>query len=337
MTTFLTKFKMTSCEKLRSSAYSEDLRWRIVWQKYGLQLNILKIAENLSVDKSTVSRVLHTFCSTGLVSKKAYPVHRARRKITLPIQLFILNLVLDQPGILLREIQSLLLSELQLKVCLSTIYRFLHKAGFTRQKLLLYAAQRSEFLRMKYTSEMSIYNTEMMIFVDETGTDMRDIHRKHGYSLRGKPLKSQVLHIRGERVSAIACMSMNGLLDVQVLHGTTDGETCYDFVQTHLLPHLLPFNGENCHSVVIMDNCSIHHIPEVTQSINAVGSLVEFLPPYSPDFNPIEELFSKVKTILPTVECHNPQLTIETTLLTAFAQITVQDCQKWILHTNIYV
>ena len=85
MTTFLTKFKMTSCEKLRSSAYSEDLRWRIVWQRYGLQLNILKIAENLSVDKSTVSRVLHTFCSTGLVSlKKAYPVHRARRKITLP-------------------------------------------------------------------------------------------------------------------------------------------------------------------------------------------------------------------------------------------------------------
>lgn len=86
-----------------------------------------------------------------------------------------------------------------------------------------------------------------------------------------------------------------------------------------------------------MDNCSIHHIPEVTQSINAVGSLFEFLPPYSPDFNPIEESFSKVKTILPTVECHNPQLTIETTLLTAFAQITVQDCRKWILHTNIYV
>ena len=86
-----------------------------------------------------------------------------------------------------------------------------------------------------------------------------------------------------------------------------------------------------------MDNCSIHQIPEVTQSINAVGSLVEFLPPYSPDFNSIEELFSKVKTILPTVECHNPQLTIEATLLTAFAQITVQDCQKWILHTNIYV
>ena len=80
MTTFLTKFKMTSCKKLHSSAYSKDLRWRIVWQRYGLQLDILKIAENLSVDKSTVSRVLHTFCSIGLVSKKAYPGSSSTQK-----------------------------------------------------------------------------------------------------------------------------------------------------------------------------------------------------------------------------------------------------------------
>ena len=68
-----------------------------------------------------------------------------------------------------------------------------------------------------------------------------------------------------------------------------------DFVQTHLLPHLMPFDGRNPHSVVVMDNCSIHHVQEVVTSILDVGALVHFLASYSPDFNPIEELFAKVK------------------------------------------
>ena len=54
----------------------------------------------------------------------------------------------------------------------------------------------------------------------------------------------------------------------------------------------MPFDGHNPHSVVILDNCSIHHIPEIVHMIQEVGALVHFLPPYSPDLNPIEEAFS---------------------------------------------
>ena len=69
-----------------------------------------------------------------------------------------------------------------------------------------------------------------------------------------------------------------------------------DFIQKYL-PHLLPFDGINCHSVVVLDNCSIHHIPEVAAMIEEVGAIVHYLPPYSPNFNPIEEAFSKVKLL----------------------------------------
>ena len=86
------------------------------------------------------------------------------------------------------------------------------------------------------------------------------------------------------------------------MRGTADGDTFYEFVQTHLLPHLMPFNGINPHSVVILDNCAIHHIAEIEKMIQEIGALVHFLPPYSPDFNPIEETFSKVKTKLKSVE-----------------------------------
>ena len=60
----------------------------------------------------------------------------------------------------------------------------------------------------------------------------------------------------------------------------------------------MPFNGTNPHSVVVVDNCSIHHCDEVLTTLRDIGVIVHFLRPYSPDFNPIEEVFSEVKTQL---------------------------------------
>ena len=63
------------------------------------------------------------------------------------------------------------------------------------------------------------------------------------------------------------------------------------------------FNGSNPHSILVMDNCSIHHVAPVVQMVHEVGALVHFLPPYSPDFNPIEEeAFSKVKAQLRAID-----------------------------------
>ena len=96
-------------------------------------------------------------------------------------------------------------------------------------------------------------------------------------------------------MSAIAFLSVHGILDCKMVTGSVDGELFYDFIQASLLPHLMPFNGRNPHSVVVMDNCSIHHVDETVKMIPEVGALILFLPPYSPDHNPIEEAFSKVK------------------------------------------
>ena len=132
------------------------------------------------------------------------------------------------------------------------------------------AIQRDEVLRLRYTQDMSVFSAEMLVFIDETGADRRNIIRQHGYSLRGKPMCNQIMLVRGERVSAIACIAVDGLLDVRTVRGTTDGDTFYEFVQTHLLQHLMPFNGVNPRSVVVLDNCSIHHIPEIVASIEDV-------------------------------------------------------------------
>ena len=323
---------MATCEPCRSSAYSEDLRWKMVWQSEALGCSYNTIAQNLNVEN-------------GMQDNPAFLQHwqrkqvkkSAARKLSNPAQLFILHLVIKRPGIYLYELQSELSDLLGIEVSISTIFRFLHENGFTRQKLQITAIQRDEFLRQQYVADISIYNPEMLVFLDETGADCRNAMRKYGYSMRGMPLVSHQLLVRGERVSALAIISVNGLLDVKVVRGTTNGDTFYDFIQENLLPHLMPFNGENPHSVVIMDNCSIHHINEIVPMIQDVGAIVHFLPPYSPDFMPIELAFSKVKTTLKTLDWDMKDIDdVETILLTAFTAITPENCRAWISASGLY-
>ena len=118
--------------------------------------------------------------------------------------------------------------------------------------------------------------------------------------------------------------------------GNTDDDTFYDFVQTHLLPILQPYNGSNPHPVVIMENYSIHLLPEIVKSITNVGALVHFLPPYFPDLAPIEEIFSKVKITLKSIESGMIQITDIETLLLSFTEVTPEDCKGWIYNTGVY-
>ena len=115
------------------------------------------------------------------------------------------------------------------------------------------------------------------------------------YSLRGRPPISHKLLARGKHVSLIAFMSTMGVLDCKIMDGGVDGDAFYSFVEKHLLPHLMPFNGQNPHSVLVMDNCAIHHVSRTVKMLCETGALIHFLPPYSPDYNPIESRFQRLR------------------------------------------
>ena len=167
----------------------------------------------------------------------------------------------------------------------------------------------------------------MFVFVDETGADRRDCMRKFGYSLKGKRTRSQKLLSRGRHVSAIAAMSTSGMLDFHLAY-TVDSSEFRDFVEVCLLRHLMPFDGDNPNSIVILDNASIHHAGDSVQLIESIGALVIFLPPHSPDMNPIEEMFSCVKSYLKANEAVL-QVThdIEGSITEAFATICREQWQ----------
>ena len=147
-------------------------------------------------------------------------------------------------------------------------------------------------------SQALLSSKDLFVWVDETGCDRRNYVRKYGYAIRGQtPVSSQFL-VRGKRVTAITAMATDGLVGVELHTGTTNGEKFFDFVRGTLIPQMNTFDGTAPKSIAVMDNCSIHHVSSVKQLFNDAGILLLFLPPYSPDYNPIEELFSYVKHYL---------------------------------------
>ena len=216
-------------------------------------------------------------------------------------ELIILNMVLQKPGAYLREIQEKLGHVYAVDMHESTLCKFLKKSGFTRQKMKMVAARLDRNLREMFTVDVRLYDPSMLVFVDETGTDMRDNLRKYGYSARGKPIVSHKLPLHGQRVSAIVAMTSTGILDYKLSQDTVDSDEFKDFIEGLQLM-LMNFNGRNPNSIVILDNCAIHHANDIAQLLREVGVMVYFLPPYSPDYNPIEEAFSKVKMVLKCME-----------------------------------
>ena len=146
------------------------------------------------------------------------------------------------------------------------------------------------------------------------------------------PLSDHQLLVRGVRYSAIPVMSMEGIHDVYITEGTVDGAQFSDFVRSSLLP--MPFNSINPRSVVIMDNASIHHVQEVSDLIETqAGAKLHYLPPYSPDLNPAEGVFSQIQYIMKQNHklfqtCSAPRAMIAF----IFEMVDTQDCIGHISH-----
>ena len=132
---------------------------------------------------------------------------------------------------------------------------------------------------------------DQLVFLDEFGAST-NMQRTHGRAPRGERVVSRVPHGHWKILSTIAAMTMGGIAAAGSFDGATDTELFVTFVREALVKVLAP--GQ----VVVMDNLAPHKCPEVDRLIEAVGARVLRLPPYSPDFNPIELAISKIKTVL---------------------------------------
>ncbi len=116
--------------------------------------------------------------------------------------------------------------------------------------------------------------------------------RTHGRAPVGERLVASVPHGHRKTSSFIGCLSEDGMVAPYVLDGAVNAALFTAYVEQVLVPTLLP------NDIVIMDNLPVHKVPAVRRAIEAAGAQLLFLPPYSPDLNPIEMVFSQMKAKL---------------------------------------
>ena len=286
------------------------------------------------MSERSVYRYLALFQSTGSVDPKEH--NSGPRKVLNDLEQFtILQSLIHKPTLYLSEIQEKLFETTGTWVHESTICRSIKQQGFTRKTVQYIALQQSESKRIEFMAEVSVFNPDMLIWIDETGSDRRNAIRKYGYSLRGTPARTCQLRVGGKRLSAIPVMTTNGLEDAFLTTGSVNGDEFEHFICQYVLPILLPFDGHNPRSIVIMDNASIHHVERVHDIITGVGARLLFLPPYSPDFMPLEEVFAKVKATLKANDSvYLSTWSPEQFLKLTFSTVTKDDCLGYIRHAG---
>ena len=143
---------------------------------------------------------------------------------------------------------------------------------------------------------------------------------------QGQRARGSRPHKRGKNVSMIGAISLSGIIASINLLGSIDGLTFEAFVMRKLIPKL--WKG----AVVVWDNYSIHKGKEIEQAIIAAGARLIYLPPYSPDFNPIENCWSKIKNILRSIGARNYQ-DLELAISQAYSQVSFKDIYNWFSHS----
>lgn len=165
---------------------------------------------------------------------------------------------------------------------------------------------------------------DRLVFLDETAAKT-NMTRSHGYAPCGQRLVGQAPYRRWQTSTFLGVMRADGLLAPLVVDGAMTSELFLAYVERVLIPELRP--GD----VVVLDNLTCHTQKAVRQALEAVGCRVEYLPAYSPDLNPIEMAFSKLKRLLRKAA----ERTVEglwATLGRLLDHFSPQECRNYIRH-----
>ena len=165
---------------------------------------------------------------------------------------------------------------------------------------------------------------DQLVLIDEFGATT-DMVRTHGRAPPGERVVARVPHGHWKTVSTVAAMTVNGIVASASFDGATDTELFVAFVREALVPALK--RGQ----VVVLDNLSAHRSPAVDRLIESAGARVMRLPPYSPDFNPIEMAISKVKSMLRSLAARTVGELFDA-IGTALAAVTPADAANYIRH-----
>ena len=307
--------------------YSIDLRQKIVESYEQGEGSIRQLAERFKVSSDCVFRLLKRYHQEGTLAPKPY---RGSASTLTDEHLEVLKALVEEDNdATLAQLTDRLAEKTNLRVHSSTIARALKKLRITRKKKSFKASEAykegKQQQRYDYWKTIQGINPANLVFIDEAGVNLA-MALLYARSLCGQRAYAERPEKKGKNLSIIGAISLvGGFIAGLSFTGATDGDTFLWFVEEVLVPQLWPG------AVVVMDNLSAHKVAGVEEAIEAVGARVIYLSPYSPDFNPIENFWSKLKGYL----CSAATRTLEDlheAISKGLELISLEDINSWFTH-----
>jgi transposase len=197
--------------------------------------------------------------------------------------------------------------------------------GTAAEKKSLHASERdteeNRRRREVFLDRLRSIPPEQLIFLDESGVSTQ-MTRRYARAPRGVRIHETTPQGNWKILTILGAMSLRGMIATMTIEAATDAEIFLAYLDHVLCPALRP--GD----VVVMDNLSSHKVAGVRDRIAAVGAELLYLPPYSPDLNPIEKAWAKLKQLLRTAKARTAQA-LEQAIAQLLPAISPQDAQAW--------
>ena len=306
-------------------SYSLDLRVRLLSSL--LSRSIRETAKLFNVSPNTVYLLKKQFTETGSLEPRERK-RKASRLMTPEGELYLQLLLSENADLTLEELRDRYEKTYGVRVSIGTLFNTLKKLNITRKKKTFSDPKKKtdEVKRKKenYDRQLENIEPEKRLYLDETGTCL-NMSPAYGRSQRGRPAYDEKPTSPGDTVSTVVILAEDGI-KAQYTYSTTLNAVLF---MAYLDLYVLPILKEG--QVLIMDNHPVHHAKIVSEYLHKNNVKFLYLPPYSPELNPIEEAFSKVKYY---IKKHKPR-TLDRLLATinkAFETITANDICGYFNH-----
>ncbi|WP_175386493.1 IS630 family transposase [Rhizobium sp. 9140] len=272
-------------------ALSDDLRIRVL-KASATGMSARQAAGRFGVGVSTAIRWIARAVEGEPTPR---PQGWKRPSVLYAHEAFVVEMIDDRRDVTLDEMVERLSAERHVSISRSALGARLRGRGWTFKKKSAHALEqdRPDVLKRRraWFDEQLDLDPQKLIFIDETGLSTK-MARLRGRAIRGERCRAGVPHGHWKTTTFTGALRLTGMTAPFVYDGAMNGNVFLAYVEQVLLPTLQP--GD----IVVMDNLPAHKAAGVRDAIERMGATLMFLPPYSPDFNPIENAFSKLKAML---------------------------------------
>lgn len=192
------------------------------------------------------------------------------------------------------------------------------------KKKTLGANERNQEARSAWQEQLSSLDAKQLVVIDECGSNIA-LTPLYARAPKGMRARGSAPRNRGKNTTLIAALTWSGMGESMIIEGSANALAFEQYVEEILAPSL------KAGQIVIMDNLAAHKGKKIVDLIQAKGCQLLFLPGYSPDFSPIEETFSKLKTYLRRVGARTREA-LQEAICQALLTVTAQDAQGWFRH-----